>query len=251
MTGWVLAIALLAAPSAAQDLDARIRAAAPAGGVTWVGYRAPIVAGTSQMGCHEPSRIVLEPPAEVLVLTRLENGAVTRLRVFTPDCELDTSGATLVWLRDVAAADSVSWLSSLVSRAGRNDEVRRRVVDPALSALSLHAGDGAVAALVGFARTHALSRVRSQALFWLAHRAGQQAVAAIANAIDHDPETEVKKRAVFALSQLPADEGVPKLIEVARTHGNPEVRKQAFFWLGQSRDPRAVRFFEEVLLGKP
>ena len=41
--------------------------------------------------------------------------------------------------------------------------------------------------------------------------------------------------------------GVPKLIEVARTHRNPAVKKQAMFWLGQSRDPRALAFFEEVL----
>ena len=94
------------------------------------------------------------------------------------------------------------------------------------------------------------SRKRSDALFWLAQRAGREAVAAITNAIDNDPETDVKRRAVFALSQLPRDEGVPKLIEVARTHRNPEVRKQAFFWLGQSKDPRALQFFEEILLKK-
>jgi hypothetical protein len=49
------------------------------------------------------------------------------------------------------------------------------------------------------------------------------------------------------MSQLPKDEGVPKLIEIARTQRNREVRKQAFFWLGQSNDPRALSFFEQVL----
>jgi len=58
----------------------------------------------------------------------------------------------------------------------------------------------------------------------------------------------VKKKAVFALSQLPKDEGVPLLIQVARTNHNPAVRKQAMFWLGQSHDPRALAFFEQVLL---
>ena len=62
-----------------------------------------------------------------------------------------------------------------------------------------------------------------------------------------DPETEVRKQAVFALSQLPKDESVPKLIEVARTHRDAAVRKQAMFWLGQSRDPRALTFFEQIL----
>jgi hypothetical protein len=52
------------------------------------------------------------------------------------------------------------------------------------------------------------------------------------------------------LSQMPRDEGVPKLIDVARANRNPEVRKQAMFWLGQSNDPRAVKFFEDILLKK-
>ena len=63
----------------------------------------------------------------------------------------------------------------------------------------------------------------------------------------NDPDTEVKKKAVFALSQLPKDEAVPKLIAVARSQRNPEVRKQAFFWLGQSHDPRALAYIQEVL----
>jgi len=72
-------------------------------------------------------------------------------------------------------------------------------------------------------------------------------VGAIRSAIDNDPETEVKRKAVFALSQLPKDEGVPMLIDIARNNRNREVRRQAMFWLGQSKDPRAVSFFEEVL----
>ena len=57
----------------------------------------------------------------------------------------------------------------------------------------------------------------------------------------------MSKRAVFALSQLPKEEGVPLLINIARTNRNPVVRKQAMFWLGQSRDARALAFFEEIL----
>jgi len=90
-------------------------------------------------------------------------------------------------------------------------------------------------------------RVRGQALFWLAQKAGAKAAGAINGAIDNDPDTEVKKKAVFALSQMPGDEGVPKLIQVAETNKNLEVRKQAMFWLGQSKDPRALQFFEKVL----
>jgi HEAT repeats len=41
---------------------------------------------------------------------------------------------------------------------------------------------------------------------------------------------------------------VPLLIQVVRNNKNPAVRKRAIFWLGQTNDPRAVQFFEEVLL---
>jgi len=57
----------------------------------------------------------------------------------------------------------------------------------------------------------------------------------------------VKKKAVFALTQMPAGQGVPLLIQVARSNQNAAVRKQAMFWLGQSKDPRALAYIEEVL----
>jgi HEAT repeat protein len=69
----------------------------------------------------------------------------------------------------------------------------------------------------------------------------------ITRAIEDDPETGVKRKAVFALSQLPKDEGVPLLLRTARTNRNPVVRREAMFWLGQSKDPRALAFFQEVL----
>ena len=112
----------------------------------------------------------------------------------------------------------------------------------------MHAAPAALTTTIDLARTGATAHARGQALFWLAQRAGTQAVGAIDDALARDPDTDVKKRAVFALSQLPADEGVPRLIEVARSHSNAAVRKQAMFWLGQSKDPRALTFFESVLL---
>jgi HEAT repeat protein len=339
--------------AAAQGLDREVRAIAARPGPTWIGYRAPVVAGPRRMCCYDgpaidgqmsagdptpccglcrlergsgvtmstgdsqtaDSRIVLEPPTEFLVLARVEHGEVGRVRTFTPDCDVDAGGMPLVWLTDVRPEDSIAWLASLVGSAPDAGERRARVAKPALAAIALHdraaadstlesfvaparpdwlRGDtafwlgsargepgarllarmiaddpsdsvrdkaafglsvsqapSALATLIAAAKNDRSPHVRGRALFWLAHQAGRQAVAAIANAIDADPETEVKKKAVFALSQLPKDEGIPKLIEVARTNKNPEVRKQAFFWLGQSRDPRAAAFFEEVLLKKP
>ena len=101
--------------------------------------------------------------------------------------------------------------------------------------------------LLHMAKSDPDTKVREQALFWLAQKAGKKASAALKDAIENDPETDVKKKAVFALSQLPKDESVPQLIHVADTNSNPAVRKEAFFWLGQSHDPRALAYLEQIL----
>ena len=130
-----------------------------------------------------------------------------------------------------------------VAKSDSSSEVRSQVA----FALSVSHEPEALNEMIRLAKEDESSHVRGQALFWLAQKAGQKAMGAITGAIENDPDTEVKKKAVFALSQLPKDEGVPKLIEVAKTNRNREVRKQAMFWLGQSNDPRALEFFEQVL----
>jgi hypothetical protein len=184
--------------------------------------------------------IHLEGPDTMVVLFRVEEKAVQRVRIFSPDCELDAGGRAIHWLDGVNPSDSVKVLSSLASGS---DKAR----NGAIAALAMHRDEIAVPELLRLARQDATARVRGDALFWLGQTAGRKVAGDITAAIDNDPDTDVKKRAVFALSQLPKDEGVPLLINVAKTNKNPAVRKQAMFWLGQSKDPRALAFFAEIL----
>jgi hypothetical protein len=146
------------------------------------------------------------------------------------------------------------WLGQV--RGKRGYEVLRRLVrddadarfrEHAVFALTQSREPGAVDTIIEVARRDPDGHVRGQALFWLAQAASRQAAGTIRAAVDDDPEVGVKKTAVFALSQLPREEGVPLLIGVAKSHQSAEVRKQAMFWLGQSGDPRALAFFEDVL----
>jgi hypothetical protein len=191
-----------------------------------------------------PSSVKLEGSDRVVILFRIAERRVERIRMFTEDCELDAGGRAVHWLQDVRPAESIALLESLV---GPDTERKNRVTNSALSAIAMHAEPGATTVLERLARAHASASVRGEAIFWLGQKAGRKAVGTISEAIEKDPETDVKKRAVFALSQLPKSEGVPLLIDVARKNQNPAVRKQAIFWLGQSRDPRALEFFTEIL----
>jgi hypothetical protein len=259
----MLAALLLLAVPATRPLADAVRSAAPGNAAAWVAWKAPLH-GDGRACCIEldggrrplPACCRLESsrglsladdrrggprPEALVVMVRVERGAVDRIRFVTDDCPIDAESVPLVWLEDVRPGDSVAWLRQ------QADDGSRRHADDALGALAYHQAPEAVPALVSLARGAAASETRGQALFWLAQRGSGEARAAITRAIEEDPETEVKRQAVFALSEMPRDEGVPLLIDLARRHKNPAVREQAFFWLGESEDPRALAFFEEVL----
>lgn len=228
------------------DLPSQIRASSPA----WFGYAVRSAHHVndgcwrccSQNEVQPRHEVQLEGSDEIAILFRVEHDTIERLRVTSFDCSMNAGGLPFVWLSNVPASASLALLRQLAFASDHND-----LRNDAIFAISQHADNGAITMLEQLARPPQPPHLRGQALFWLAQRAGERAASIITGAIQNDPDTEVKKQAVFALSQLPKDEGVPKLIEIARHNTNREVQKQAFFWLGQSDDPRALSFFEEIL----
>jgi hypothetical protein len=219
-------------------------------GPAWIGYAVPVNGRDREAGCWafdgasgrgRVGPLKLEGPDSIVVLSRIADRSVEQIRVASPECPLDIGGLTLHWLTGVRPADSIDWLATLAT-----GERSRKLTNTATMAIALHGDARATDRLIALARDGRTGDVRGTALFWVAQRAGDKAEGAITQALE-DPETKVRKQAVFALSLLPKDEGVPKLIEIARSHRDMAVRRQAMFWLGQSRDPRALAFFEQVL----
>ena len=214
----------------------------------WIGYAVRGRDRSNGDGCWDgrnsrrTAPVKLEGSSDLFVLFRVENRVVGRIQIASPDCALDLGGLTLHWLTNVTAAASLDWLSTFT-----RGDTSQKVANSAIVAIALHGDAVAVDHLVALAKDGRDRPTRSTALFWVSQRAGERAASTITDAIDRDPDTQVKQQAVFALSQLPRGEGVPRLIDVARNNRNPEVRKRAMFWLGQSQDPRALAFFEEVL----
>ena len=225
-------------------------------------------AGDSSSGQQHAagSPVRLEGQTALVVLVRVENGVVDKLRISSPDCLLDAGALPFYWLTGVTPEASVAWL-----------KLQPDVLPPAL-----HAGAAADSALEDLTAAGQPDKTRERAAFWLGSTRGAKGVVIlqrmlagdpspkvreqvvfalsqskkpaglttlmlIQNATADDPERFVKEQAVFALKMLPEAQGVPRLIDVAKNNRDLAVRRKALFWLGQSKDPRALDFFAQVL----
>ena len=105
--------------------------------------------------------------------------------------------------------------------------------------------------LLAMARSKDLDdEVARQAVFWLGQSAAHRATSGLRKLLeDHDVNLEIKEHALFALSQGDDDEAFDVLVRIARDNLHPQLREQAIFWMGQLDDPRALLFFESILLG--
>ncbi|HTS29798.1 MAG TPA: HEAT repeat domain-containing protein [Bryobacteraceae bacterium] len=276
----------------------------------WIGYSVPSVRSYN-LGCdyvrdgfNQPGVVHLEPPDHAVILFRIENNQLNRIRTLSPDCEIDAGGVPVHWLTDVQPAQSVALLVSLMAdrdRIGESpitaiaqhadpaaEQALERFLDPnqpetlrlravsaigntrgrrgydllkkliandpdervrerAISSLSSSREPDSQDLLISIATTDKNARMRQQAVSALARRPGTAAVSTITKVIESDPDLQVKRHAVSALNQVPDGAGIPVLIQMVKTTQNAEVRKQAMNTLQNSRDPRAVAFFEDVL----
>ena len=277
----------------------------------WIGYTVPAVRTRGSLGCDYvrdsldmPGVVHLEPPDHALILFRVENNTLDRVRSMSPDCEIDAGGLPVHWLTDVQPAQSVALLTSFANeresfgpsavtaiamhadpsadaalnvfiapdkpewlrqravslfgstrgKAGldvlkkviandRDENIRRRAVNAIGSSREPESAE----MLIAIARNDSDPQMRMAALNGLTRKQGAAIVSTIQNAIENDPDSQVRRRAVNVLYQLQDGEGVPTLIQLVKTAKDQEVRKAAMNSLRNSRDPRALAFFEDVL----
>jgi hypothetical protein len=163
-------------------------------------------------------------------------------KLVAPDQPESLRQRTVPWFGSARGRRGFEVLKNLIAN-DPSEAVRER----AISALAVSKEPEAAGLLVSTARSDRNPRLRAQAIAALGRNSGPKTVAVIREVIEKDPDAQVRRRAVSALHALPDGEGIPLLIEVVKTTQNADVRKQAMSSLGQSRDPRALAYFEDVL----
>lgn len=179
----------------------------------------------------------------VRVTLTLKQGTVTKITTRVGGHWLPLSGVTD--LGTVSAPDASQLMLAIARKGGRAAD---DAIMPAMLADSVQIWPD----LLKLAKNPNVStEVRRSAVFWVGQAVAKAATAGLVEVVgDAAVNQDVREAAVFALSQRPHDEGVPALIATARTANDAKIRKSAIFWLGQSDDPRALAYFEEVLAGK-
>ncbi len=181
----------------------------------------------------------------LLFLNQVEKGRcrTSDMKLLAPDREYDLGSERLHWLGTADEAQGLEFIRGLLGQDPGRD-FRKQLV----FALYMFSGTEAVSDLIALARHDPDTEVRKDAIFWLGQKASAAAVKALGDVIVSPETLEIKRQAVFALSQLPEEKGTPMLLKIARDNPQPRLRKEAIFWLGQSGDPRALDFFESILL---
>ena len=148
----------------------------------------------------------------------------------------------IFWLGNRRDSESTEFLKGLYARLTDRD-----LKEKVLFSVSNQRAAGSGAWLLAIATNERESmELRKQALFW----AGNNKVASlpeITGLYDKVTDKEMKEQIIFVLSQNRAEASVDKLMDIARRDSDREMRSKAIFWLGQSRDPRVLKFLEELI----
>ena len=169
-------------------------------------------------------------------------GAILRQYVERRDAPAHLREQAIFWLSQHRAADNQAFLRNLYGRLD-SPELKEKV----LFSVSQMRGEDNARWLLDIALNEREDiELRKKALFW----AGQSRAAPMADFValyDRVQNREMKEQLIFVLSQRREDAAIDKLFAIARTEPDRELRKKAIFWIGQSRDPRAAQFLQELI----
>lgn len=215
----------------------------------WIAYSVPST--RVNLGCdyvrdgwNQPGVIHLEPPETAVILFRVDNGAVERIRTLSPDCEIDAGNLPVHWLADVKPAESVALLDAFANQ-------RERYMDGALSAIASHADPAADAALLRFLAPTQPESLRLRVVGWFGPMRGRRGFDVLKNLIASDPNDRVRERAISTLSNSKEPEALDLLIATARKDPNPKMRMQALSALNRHSGPKVLNTYKEAIESDP
>ena len=237
----------------AASVDAAIRTLALPNEPVWIGWRVPMIDGdrtvcsswndghTSVVGEMLEGRrtgdapvtfgatgtVRLEAGTQLVVLARVVDGRLDRLRSVDDGCPLDGGGRSVYWLSGISAAESVRYLDSLTHQGPLNITTNRRSAESAISALSLHRDATASAVLDRLSSRDSDRALRRQAFSALARTRGARGLQQLRTLLANEPDTDMRQALTVAIAESPEPDATAALLTLARNDTTANVRADA------------------------
>lgn len=276
--------AKMQAHSAAAGLGATLRGVVSAQDApAWIGYAVPRMKSegssccwtnwggdSGTMGCCLEERkgqtisgnisgnrsgVMLEGARNMLILFRVENRAIEKIRSYTEDCPLDAGGLPFIWLTEVRAGESVAWLEAEARKEMAQSETDARkgnkLAKDAVTALAMHAEPAAGRALETFVMAPSPDWMREHAVFWVGNSRGAEGLELLKRLMRNDPSARVREKVTFALSVSREPAATTELIRAAKEDESARVRGQALFWLAQKAGQKAAATITSAIENDP
>lgn len=192
----------------------------------------------------------LENDHIAFIFVRFEGQVATKIRMFSSGCAIDGSGMPVFWLSDVKPAESVAFLSRVVSGAG-DDSERKSVRGGALAAIAIHDDAAADLSLEKFIAPGQPDRVREQTALWLGAERGKRGLEILRAAVKSDPSDRFRERALIGFAQSRDPGGIAELIRMAHDDSSTRVRGQAIFWLAQAGGKKVAQQITDAIDNDP
>jgi hypothetical protein len=236
--------------SAASGLDAAFKAAVAAQPQpAWIAYSVPSI--RVFMGCdyvrdgwNQPGVVHLEPPDHAVILFRVDQGKVERIRSLSPDCEIDAGNLPVHWFNDVKPAESVALLNGFAGQ-------RESYMDGAMNAIAHHSDPAADAALQKFLAPDQPESLRMRVVSWFGPSRGRKGFDVLKGLIANDPNERVRERAISTLGGSKEPEATDLLITYAEKDPNARLRAAATSALNRHSGAKVVNTFKTVIENDP
>jgi HEAT repeat protein len=207
----------------------------------WLGYSVPAIDTFSSGG--EDNRVSYLEPAKdasghnignykkqsydhVVILLRVVDGAIDKLRIDNPDRQIDAGGDAFTWLNAVDPEDSIRFLTNLAQKSQD-----RKLRDSYILAISLHQSSAATKALADLTAPANGKDLREKAAFWLASQRGHDGLVVIERLTHEDTDPTFREKLTFDLTLSREPAALDDLVRMAHNDASPEVRKKAQFWM--------------------
>ena len=211
--------------------------------------------------------IPLEAGTQVVMLARVIDRKVERIRTVGDDCPMDAGGRTVYWLDSITPAESLRFLGSLVTGPSPDRslmDAERSIAQSAVRAIGYHRDAAADAALDQIATSHRDANVRRQAASSMGSQRGATGVAGLSRliaaekdvdarrqlvtslggsrdasavaalrALMKDPEAKIRSEAVYYTVLRGGAPTIPEAVSIAGSDPDDSVRKRAVTAIGR------------------